>query len=301
VNQIKFLEAIATYSDGSQSNVSDTAHWVSTDDLIVAFNLEAWGVISLNDDAIGFLGNGLGVAAIRASIAGVMSEPFDIKVVNGFGSVNGGKDFAFSINDGFPTTVYPGAKFRLYLLSGDPRDYTWTSDDLSTLVDIDGTVYVSEPKAGAPVTISARSKLEPNEVITYTYRIGKEFKLSSWLTDKESAINLCSGEYTLATMKDIAHFISYSDVLRNKKIVAQPAVGALWSEWGREPFWEGIGLNPDFWVLDRIPDVDNEDGQSFTISGEMIEPIEIDDPDYYVYGSVRQSNHMAAAVCVRQF
>uniref|UniRef100_UPI003D243AC7 hypothetical protein n=2 Tax=Aeromonas veronii TaxID=654 RepID=UPI003D243AC7 len=78
VNQIKFLEAIATYSDGSQSNVSDTARWLIDNRGVV--NDNTW--LSYDEslpDIMAFGGVSFGRTNISASIAEVVSEALEVE------------------------------------------------------------------------------------------------------------------------------------------------------------------------------------------------------------------------------
>ncbi|KAB7681179.1 hypothetical protein GBN23_06345 [Plesiomonas shigelloides] len=164
-----------------------------------------------------------GVTPVTVSINGSLFNvtPVSVTILPvelEFIDVNGHQ---FSLSDGFPSTGFTNAKFRIQIKNASAADYNWESDADWVKVGGDGVVQLLNAGASGKVTIDIKPKNNKGKSFSYS------FNITSWFTPKRGTLNwndanaYCSGNKRLPTKSE----------LTSGMLVRQ--IGSLWGEWGK--------------------------------------------------------------------
>ncbi|MDX7827583.1 Ig-like domain-containing protein [Aeromonas caviae] len=222
VGQPQQLTAIATYSDSSTSDVSDSVAWLSLDTDTATVTLS--GLLNAG---------GVGTTDITASKDGMTSNAVAINVsAPAFTDISAG-NIIYALGAGFPGTGFTGAEFVLNV-SGTASSYHWSSNTPWVSVDSSGNVrFISQGNA-APVTIMAMPKWG-GAPLAYT------FQVTSWFEPQGAApqdwVSASSGCATLGWSQP-----SITDLTSGTR-----GVGSLWSEWGDLGQYGNAGFTSNFY------------------------------------------------------
>ncbi|HGY2267880.1 TPA: inverse autotransporter beta domain-containing protein [Morganella morganii] len=149
--------------------------------------------------------------------------------------------YSFTLSDGFPTTGFSGAKFKLTLSSGSAGDYNWSAGG-NSWVSVDGEGYVTFTGKGnaTPVTITATPK-NGGRPLTYTFTVKNWFINDNRILNFQQVSDFCTNEgMSMVTPEQLTS----GQYIRG--------MGALWSEWGRPANYSGAGFTSLYYWTSEI-------------------------------------------------
>ncbi|HED3891823.1 TPA: inverse autotransporter beta domain-containing protein [Morganella morganii] len=153
-------------------------------------------------------------------------------------SVNG---HTFTLSDGFPTTGFAGASFKLTLSSGSAGDYNWSARGNSWVsVDGEGNVTFTGKGNATPVTITATPK-NGGRPLTYTFIVKSWFINDNRILNFQQVSDFCTNEgMSMATPEQLTS----GAYIRG--------MGSLWSEWGKPASYSGAGFTSLYYWTSEI-------------------------------------------------
>ncbi|XKM13305.1 hypothetical protein RCS94_09810 [Orbaceae bacterium ac157xtp] len=176
-----------------------------------------------------------------------------------YGDTRGGS-FKASASTKFPTTGFPGAKFKLEM-TGSTSDYTFSVSaypSSSVSVDSNGFVTLNSKPSGS-VTVRARSRYD-SSVFEYTFNPTRVWlvPLTTGRATYEQAVSLCGGESYLPTRAELTNSPRKTAPERWNYVwnaATRSITGSLVGEWGflsQDTYpssnWKGNGGYYPYWT-----------------------------------------------------
>ncbi|KJF76344.1 hypothetical protein UA45_19125 [Morganella morganii] len=160
---VNSVQALVTNTDGSPVSgqiVSFTA--TNGAEVTPEFGTTGTDGIVLATLASTSVGTSVVTATVNGSSQTVNVAFVEVPVLKGI-SVNG---HTFTLNDGFPSTGFAGARFTLMLSSGSARDYDWSTGDSSWVsADSEGNVTFTGKEINAgDYHCNAKSRRGPSDL-----------------------------------------------------------------------------------------------------------------------------------------
>ncbi|MCQ4111573.1 Ig-like domain-containing protein, partial [Aeromonas sp. JL9] len=163
VGQTLQLSAMAIFSDGSEIDVSGSVIWYSDDDNVAAVG--SGGLLTALAS---------GATYVSASKDAITSNIVLVDAFESFLDLKAGTTY-YSVDQGFPSTGFVGAKFKLRVRNGAGADeYDWYSSAEWVQVSAEGVVSFVSQGDSNPVTIIAEPKGQGVR-FAYTFRVAKWF------------------------------------------------------------------------------------------------------------------------------